>query len=180
MPETPAFSMVKESTVADNAPFEIRVTQARARTRIAGRQHVEKRRIDKRRIIRALRFVLQQHGCTCGTLSVALVDDTAMADLHDRYLSIPTTTDVLTFDLRDTISSPVDGEIVICTDVAARESARRGHSLADEVLLYTVHGCLHLLGYDDHSTEDAARMHAREDQLLVELGVGTVFRRAVT
>jgi len=135
--------------------------------------------IDPQRIAAALRFLLTQHGCRCATLSVAVVDDATMTELHSRYLNLAEPTDVLTFDLSDGTES-LEGEIVLCLDVAARESAARGHDLADEILLYAVHGCLHLLGYDDRTPADAKRMHSREDELLTMLGVGPVYRSATS
>ncbi|MCB9849948.1 MAG: rRNA maturation RNase YbeY [Phycisphaerales bacterium] len=132
------------------------------------------------RIVDALRAVLQQHDRPTCTLSVALVDDARMSDLHEQYLGISGTTDVLTFDLDESDPDVVDGEIIICADTARRESAARGHAVADEILLYAVHGCLHLLGYDDHDADEAAAMHAREDELLALVGVGPVYRRSAS
>lgn len=111
-------------------------------------------------------------------LSVAIVDDARMASLHQQYMNDPSTTDVLTFDLRDQPAGPVEGEICICRDEAARRAAERGHELTKELLLYAVHGLLHLLGYDDHDAADHAAMHAKEDELLTRIGVGPVYRAA--
>ena len=58
---------------------------------------------------------------------------------------------------------------------AKRSSAQRGTDVAAELLLYALHGTLHLCGYDDRSRAGFERMHAREDELLVALGVGPVF-----
>jgi len=133
-------------------------------------------RVDPERIAQVLRAVLARYKRTKSSLSLALVDDAEMIALHDKYLNIPETTDVLTFDLEAGDADAVDGEIIICADTAQRESTARGHGFADEVTLYAVHGLLHLLGYDDHSEQDATKMHAREDELLVELGIGPVYR----
>ncbi len=110
-------------------------------------------------------------------LSVVVVDDAAMTLLHDQHLGLDSTTDVLTFDLRDAADQPVDGEIVVCLDEARRQAQRRGHDTRVEVLLYAVHGLLHLLGEDDHDDADYRRMHRREDELLIALGIGAVFGR---
>ncbi len=109
-------------------------------------------------------------------ISVAIVDDATMTDLHDRYMSQPTTTDVLSFDLRDTPDADLlEGELVICLDEAARQAARRGRDTRLEVLLYAVHGLLHLAGYDDLTPEQSQQMHRREDELLMEAGFGPLF-----
>jgi probable rRNA maturation factor len=57
----------------------------------------------------------------------------------------------------------VEGDIVVCLDEAARQAKKRNHPIRLEVLLYALHGMLHLLGYDDVSARQAARMHRRED-----------------
>ncbi len=61
-------------------------------------------------------------------------------------------------------------EIVVSLETAERESAARGVTTASELLLYVVHGTLHMLGYDDHDSEDARKMHARTLEILAELG----------
>jgi probable rRNA maturation factor len=109
-------------------------------------------------------------------LSVVIVDDARMAALHQQYLNDPSTTDVLTFDLRDQPAGPLEGEICLCRDEAARRAAERGHDVSRELLLYAVHGLLHLLGYDDHEVDAHAAMHAKEDELLTAIGVGPVYR----
>ena len=133
-------------------------------------------RLDARRLNRALRLALREHDRRSCRLSVVLVDDRTMSGLHRRYLGLPGPTDVLSFDLGEGAGGDLEGEIIVSVDTAAREARRRGHAAADEVLLYALHGLLHLLGYDDHTASDARRMHAREDELLTQLGVGPVYQ----
>ena len=73
-----------------------------------------------------------------------------------------------------------EGEIVIGYETALREGTARQHPVGHEVLLYAVHGLLHLLGYDDHDEADAQAMHACEDEMLAELGIGPVYGRAAS
>ena len=121
-------------------------------------------------------------GVSRGQLSVRLVDDVEMTRLHDLYIGDPTTTDVLTFDLRDdttpswTLGEPIEGDLAICLDEAMRQAKARGHDVRHEVLLYAVHGLLHLMGMDDDQPEAAETMHQREDELLLWAGVGPVYR----
>ncbi len=68
-----------------------------------------------------------------------------------------------------------DGELVLSIDTAAREARRRDHSTQAELMLYAVHGTLHLLGYEDSQPESAEQMHRTEDAILSELGVGPVY-----
>lgn len=119
-------------------------------------------------------------GVTSGRLGVTLIDDERMQQLHADYCDDPTTTDVLTFDLRDEpgdLDTPIDGDLVICRDEAVRQAQAHGHDTRVELLLYAVHGLLHLLGEDDHDEDDYRRMHQREDDLLGQLGLGCVFHR---
>lgn len=69
------------------------------------------------------------------------------------------------------------GEIVICHSVARQSARRLGHPIGHELLLYAIHGLLHLSGFDDRTDSAFAAMHAREDELLADMGVGPVFSR---
>ena len=109
-------------------------------------------------------------------LSLAVVDADAMAGLHERFLNIGGPTDVLTFELdHDADGRVTEGEVVICLDVAAEQAAERGHAVERELLLYAVHGLLHLSGHDDLTPIEHDAMHAREDELLEAVGVGRTF-----
>ena len=109
-------------------------------------------------------------------LSLALVGNARMADLHAQFMNVTGPTDVLTFELdHDARGRVTAGEVVVCVPHALREAARRGVPPRDELLLYALHGMLHLCGYDDLTDRDFAKMHEREDQILNELGVGAVF-----
>jgi probable rRNA maturation factor len=114
-----------------------------------------------------------------GSITLVIVDDAQMGRLHGQYKDDPSTTDVLTFDLRESpdpdSDEPIEGDIILCVDEAARQAARRGHETRVELLLYAVHGLLHLLGYDDRRAADFRKMHAKEDDLLTAAGFGPVF-----
>jgi probable rRNA maturation factor len=113
--------------------------------------------------------------------SLALVGDHMMADLHEQFMDVPGTTDVLTFELdHDARGRVTAGEVVVCVPYAIREARRRGVPARDELLLYALHGMLHLCGYDDRTDRDFATMHRREDEILNQLGVGPVFARPMT
>ena len=111
-------------------------------------------------------------------LSLAVVDGETMARLHEQFLGQAGPTDVLTFELEHDANGRVtEGEVVVCLPVAAEQAARRGHAVERELLLYAVHGLLHLGGHDDLDDAGYARMHDKEDEILAALGVGTVFAR---
>ncbi|HWE97119.1 MAG TPA: rRNA maturation RNase YbeY [Tepidisphaeraceae bacterium] len=110
-------------------------------------------------------------------LSLALVGDAHMSKLHQQFMNIAGPTDVLTFPLEfDDRGREIAGEVVICVDEAARQAKRRGTPVERELLLYALHGMLHLSGFDDRTDPDFRRMHRTEDQILVRLGLGPVFK----
>jgi len=119
--------------------------------------------------------IAQLAGVADGQLAIAVVDDDQMASMHERYCDRAGTTDVLTFDLRDQPDRPIQGDLVLCMDQARRQAGQRGHDTRLELLLYAVHGLMHLLGEDDHDEAGYQKMHRREDELLTRAGLGPVF-----
>lgn len=131
------------------------------------------------RIRAAAEAALSTEGIHRGCLDVAVVDEPTMCRLHADHLDDDSPTDVLSFDLREKpLPGAIDGQIIVCQTVARRVARERGTRWSDELLLYVIHGCLHLAGYDDRTAAQAAPMHAREDELLTLLGVGRVFKPA--
>lgn len=173
----PAMPHVQEnSTISiredDNQPFAADDIDVRATPGLTRRVNVKAIADDLRR---AAGVFSSRERITIARISVLIVDDARMIDFHARHSSDPTTTDVLTFDLRDDASLPIDADIVVCADEAARRAVEFGHSIERELLLYCVHGLLHCAGFDDHADGDWRRMHAREDELLEAIGVGATF-----
>ena len=112
-------------------------------------------------------------------LSLAIVGDRRMAELHERFMNVAGPTDVLTFPLDvDPRGRPLSGEVVVCLPEARRQAKRRNVPVERELLLYALHGLLHLCGYDDRTTGDFRAMHRAEDEILTRLGVGPVFAPA--
>ncbi|HEX8911928.1 MAG TPA: rRNA maturation RNase YbeY [Humisphaera sp.] len=111
--------------------------------------------------------------------SVALVGDATMSRLHVQFMNVAGPTDVLTFPLDEDARGRVTaGEVVVCVPEARRRSKAEGTDVRREVLLYALHGMLHLCGYDDTTPAEFARMHRAEDRILTRLGVGPVFAAA--
>lgn len=150
-----------------------------------------------------LKSALSHHRVPAARLHVAIVDEDEIARLHQTFLGRSGPTDVLAFDLLngaegngkeraathrpirngppgsgmrdDGASGPIEGDIVVSVDAARQEAKRRGHSVADELALYALHGLLHLLDYDDHREDAAAHMHEVEDRILASVGIGAVY-----
>ncbi|MBL9148829.1 MAG: rRNA maturation RNase YbeY [Phycisphaerae bacterium] len=108
-------------------------------------------------------------------IDVLIVGDREMSLYHERFSGVPGTTDVLTFPASGP-DEPTEVDIVVCADEARRRASEFGHDLGRELLLYGIHGVLHCLGYDDHDPDSYERMHAEEDRILTDLGLGRVFR----
>jgi probable rRNA maturation factor len=90
-------------------------------------------------------------------LSIILVSDRRMAELHRRFLDLSGPTDVITFQ---------HGEIFVSAETARSHARRFGNSLEDELRLYVVHGLLHLHGFDDKSPADATEMERAQKKLV--------------
>lgn len=108
-------------------------------------------------------------------ISVAIVDDERIAQLNEQFLGHTGPTDCITFDLADSDRDGIEGEIVISGETALREAVHRDHAPYAEALLYVIHGTLHLLGLDDTTEQQAARMHAIENDVLSDMGIGPLY-----
>jgi probable rRNA maturation factor len=100
-----------------------------------------------------------------GELTVAVVTDAAIRDVNRRFLDHDYATDVIAFPLEEGI-----GEVVVSAERALAVAAERDVAPMAELMLYVVHGILHLVGYDDHEPEDARRMHEESLKLLRSAG----------
>jgi probable rRNA maturation factor len=117
-------------------------------------------------------------------LSMLLVDEAHMTNLHEKWMEEPGPTDVLSFPMDElrphAIAGPnrtrgrdedesepvLLGDVVLCPQVAAAQARQHGHSAQAELELLTVHGVLHLLGYDHADPEEEAEMFALQNELL--------------
>jgi len=105
-------------------------------------------------------------------LSITLVDEKEMSDLHMRWMDEAGPTDVLSFPMDEmkphsAAQGPgMVGDVVLCPDYAAEQAAKVGHSLGEELELLTVHGILHLLGYDHREEIEKEAMFGLQEELL--------------
>jgi probable rRNA maturation factor len=125
--------------------------------------------IDRGRMREAVRAVLAGEDVADYEISLAFVDNNTIHRLNQRYLQHDEPTDVLSFPLSEPNAAKLAGELVLGVEVAAEQAAARGHDVQDELILYVIHGLLHLCGYDDHDDTDRATMRARERHYLRQL-----------
>ena len=137
--------------------------------------------VDHDRLRAAIARVLTAERIASAEISLALVDDAEIQRVNREFLGHDYATDVISFVLNDE-ASPLDdessnrvavvvpprleGELIVSTETALREAAAHGWTPADELLLYVVHGLLHLCGYDDLTDEARPVMRAREREVL--------------
>jgi probable rRNA maturation factor len=133
--------------------------------------------VDTDAILAAARYALDEMGVNpLAELSVLLVDIDYMTELNHRWMGSDGPTDVLAFPMDEgsvdhgpgevgTGEPALLGDIVLCPEVAAKQAAN-GHTTADELHLLTVHGALHLLGYDHAEPDEEREMFALQARLL--------------
>ena len=147
----------------------VRTMLKRVATRLISHAGVERSATADRRV-RKTRGGASLYPGVDATAYIILIGDKRMRELHRRFMKVDSPTDVLTF--------PIDqreGEVYVNVAEARRQARLRGIDAKREVLLYAIHGMLHLLGYDDRTRRDFLMMHRMEDDILTLLGVGTVF-----
>lgn len=126
--------------------------------------------IDAARLKEAVRLVLEAEKVTAAKVSIAVVDNATIHELNRRFLQHDFPTDVLTFPLNDA-HQDLEGEIVVSAEYAATEAPEYGWSVDEELLLYVIHGALHLVDYDDKTPAAESAMRAAERRYLAKLGI---------
>jgi probable rRNA maturation factor len=109
-------------------------------------------------------------------LCLKLVDEATITELNERWMDKRGPTDVLAFPMDELRPGRADadlpegvvGDIVLCPQVAAAQAETNGHAIRDEIELLTVHGILHLLGYDHAEPEEHREMFGLQARLLAE------------
>ncbi|MHC2799998.1 rRNA maturation RNase YbeY [Corynebacterium hesseae] len=113
--------------------------------------------------------------------TITAVDLDTIADLHVRWMDLEGPTDVMSFPMDELTPGATGGrpdaaeagpamlgDIVLCPEFAQRQATAAGHSLGHELALLTVHGCLHLLGYDHTTAAEEKEMFGLQNELLAD------------
>ncbi len=158
---------------------------------VTNRQRAMK--IDRRRLTRLARLVLQQEQVAAAEISVAILDDAAIHVVNRQFLNHDYPTDVISFLLdcsldqqdesadriRRGAGKVIEGEVVISAETAAVNAVKYQIRPQDELALYLLHGLLHLCGYDDLSQKEKRLMRRRESEALARLGIEVARLRVV-
>jgi probable rRNA maturation factor len=119
----------------------------------------------------AARAVFEGENVKACKVTLAFVDNSHIHRLNKQFLDHDEPTDVLTFPYSDAKSKTLEGEVVIGYEVAKEYAADRAHDMNLEILLYTIHGCLHLCGYTDTDAKGEREMRAKEREYLTKLNL---------
>jgi len=125
---------------------------------------------DSARFQRAAEWIADRLKLKSLTASISIVDDSAIHRLNREHLDHDWPTDVISF-VFDSEGGRIDGEIIASIDTAARLSQQAAWPTDDELLLYIIHGLLHLAGLDDVDPEDRSKMRLAERDCLLALEV---------
>lgn len=147
--------------MSKSTPYKVAVNNAQTQLRFV-----------RKRLVEAVRAILEGEGFERGEVSVAVVDDPTIHRLNRQFLAHDYPTDVLSFVL-ESGESPrsLEGEVIVSADTATRSAETYGWQAEDELLLYVVHGTLHLTGYDDLEPEAHQLMRERERHYLAQFGL---------
>ena len=106
-------------------------------------------------------------------LTIRLVGNDESQSLNYQYRGKDKPTNVLSFPFEIPVGVPLQllGDLVICIPVVAAEAEEQGKTAEAHWAHMVIHGCLHLLGYDDHTDADRAEMRAAEVRVMQALGV---------
>jgi len=135
------------------------------------------RELDMQLLARLSRFVMDRMRVhPLAELCIKAVDEDTIAALNAQWMDKEGPTDVLAFPMDELRPGLVNeepeegvlGDLVLCLDVAERQATTAGHARDAEIELLTVHGILHLLGYDHAVPEEHAEMFGLQDELLGE------------
>ncbi|MBW9211275.1 rRNA maturation RNase YbeY [Mumia sp. zg.B21] len=131
--------------------------------------------VDIERLTRLSRFVMEQMRLAPATeMTMIVVDAGTMTEYNEKWMDKTGPTDVLSFPMDELRPGTDDleaeegylGDMVLCPEVATADAEAEGLVLADHLELLTVHGILHLLGYDHAEPEEYEEMFALQDVLL--------------
>ncbi|MCB0894371.1 MAG: rRNA maturation RNase YbeY [Nocardioides sp.] len=133
------------------------------------------RDLDEKRLARLSRFVMDRMRVhPLAELCIKAVDEPTIAELNQHWMEKEGPTDVLAFPMdelrpglvNEDLEEGVLGDLVLCPDVAERQGRTAGHGTEAEIELLTVHGILHLLGYDHAEPEEHREMFGLQDDIL--------------
>lgn len=132
--------------------------------------------IDKKLLNKVASFALVHEKVEKALVNIIIVDNVEIRKINKEYRGIDRETDVISFALEDDntfIELPIRvlGDIYISIDKVKSQAIEYGHSEKREICFLTVHGILHLLGYDHMNPDEEKIMFDKQDKILDELDI---------
>ena len=122
-----------------------------------------------------LAFALKREKLDNVEFNFIFVDSNTIHDINKTYRNVDRVTDVISFALEDNKTIELDhrllGDIYICVERAEEQAKEYGHSFLRELAFLTIHGLLHLLGYDHMEKEEEKIMFQKQEDILNEFGI---------
>ena len=127
----------------------------------------------------AAQKVAELYGLNNAQVSITLTDNPHIHEINRTYRKVDRPTDVISFALNEGEEPEIEGgapinvlgDIIISVERAKEQAIDYGHSVRREIAFLTVHGMLHLLGYDHIKEEDRKEMRKEEDFVMEKLGI---------
>ena len=130
---------------------------------------------ETKKIYELLAFALKREKLENVEFNIIFVDSDTIHEINRNYRHVDRVTDVISFALEDnetiTLDHRVLGDIYICVERAEEQAKEYGHSFLRELAFLSIHGLLHLLGYDHMEDEEKKRMRKREEEILESLNI---------
>lgn len=122
-----------------------------------------------------LDYALKYEKVDNAEFNIIFVDSEKIHEINREYRGVDRVTDVISFALEDNMDIKLDhrllGDIYICLERAHEQAIEYGHSFLREICFLSVHGLLHLLGYDHMEPEDEKVMFGKQEEILNEYGI---------
>lgn len=126
-------------------------------------------------IYELLAFALKREKLENVEFNIIFVDSDTIHEINRNYRHVDRVTDVISFALEDnetiTLDHRVLGDIYICVERAEEQAKEYGHSFLRELAFLSIHGLLHLLGYDHMEKEEEKIMFSKQEDILNEFGI---------
>lgn len=129
----------------------------------------KKKKIRLKELKKTLDQTLGFLGVSSQAVSVVLCDNKFIRALNKKFFKRNTSTDVISFPLKDGLERDYLGEIIVSVEEASLSCREYGNNFKSELLLYSVHGILHLLGYRDETKKQREKMERKQSKILERL-----------
>ena len=130
---------------------------------------------ETKKIYELLAFALKREKLENVEFNIIFVDSDTIHEINRNYRHVDRVTDVISFALEDnetiTLDHRILGDIYICVERAEEQAKEYGHSFLRELAFLSIHGLLHLLGYDHMEKEEEKIMFSKQEDILNEFGI---------